>query len=544
MDFDGVEDDIETTWWSGTEEAGRAVRVAEFFYIETVKEAKTFGGKSRVIQKRVVHWCKVNGVEVLDEAIIPGKYIPIIVELGEELQPFDSEPIRVFGVIHRAKDPQRLLNIETSSAVNKDALASKVHWLLAEGQEEGHEVEFEMSTTRNLSMIRYKPTTLNGQLVAPPQQMLSSPDLSSSLLLIAQANDAIEATTATPSPSLGKHDPRAVSGRAKLADREQSEASNSNFLDNHARALRHEARVVLGMIPAVYDRPGRIVRTVDAEENEQALMLNAPFVMDPKTKRPMPAPEQGAMPEGGKTPKVRHINLKEGVYGTSVSIGKSKRSRLEAGSDALGAIIQADPAMLPILGPTWLNFQDFPGHKEAADLLKKMQPAQLQQGENGEPSPEQQEAKLQQQGQMIEAAKQQIDQLTQALETKQVEQQGKVAAAQASEAGKAQIEQMKQAMEIQRLQMQGQIDAMLARLDGAIKLKLQDDQQAHEVAMAAAQAGNAESERRESVRHEVGMAAAGARDADQKAERGHAQSLEVGEQSHQQARELSEPEAE
>jgi hypothetical protein len=40
------------------------------------------------------------------------------------------------------------------------------------------------------------------------------------------------------------------------------------------------------------------------------------------------------------------------------------------------------------------------------------------------------------------------------------------------------------------------------------------------------------------------MAAAGARDADQKAERGHAQSLEVGEQSHQQARELSEPEAE
>ena len=28
---------------------------------------------------------------------------------------------------------------------------------------------------------------------------------------------------------------------------------------------------------------------------------------------------------------------------------------------------------MPILGPLWLSFQDFPGAKDAADLLKKIE---------------------------------------------------------------------------------------------------------------------------------------------------------------------------
>lgn len=537
-DFDGLNEELADGWWDGTEDAGRQIRIAEYFYIEHADEVQQEGGKARTIRKPIVHWCKVNGVEVLDEAVIPGKYIPIVPVIGQELQPFDDQR-RFFGLISRAKDAQRLLNIEVSNAVNKDALATKVPWLVAEGQEEGHEQEFELSTTRNLAMIRYKPTTINGQPVPPPHRMLESPDLSSSLQLIGQANEYIQATTFTYDPSLGKSSRGNKPARAILAEQQQSEQGNSNYLDNLARAERHEARIVLGMMPTYYDRPGRRVRGVDGEDNEQEILINQPFVKGPDG-RPMPAPvdEQGQPLD----PKAKMIDLRKGVYGVSVNIGKTAKSRMEAGSDALGQMLQADPALMPILGPTWLNFQDWPGAKEAADLLKKMAPPQLQKGEDGEPSPEELQAQNGQLKQMVEAAKQQIDQMQKALETKQIEQQGKIAAAQASDAGKLQIEQMKADIALREKAMQGQIDAMLMKLQGVIDLKLQDDAQAHEVAMASADAQHEASETEAQNLHQANMGRQAHQSKAMQGQQAHRQALEQGEQGHAQNVEMMERE--
>lgn len=532
-DFDGMNEELVEGWWTGAEDGGRRIRLAEYFYLEFEPVEKSFSGKPRTIQEPRVRWCKVNGVEVLEEATLPGRYIPIIPVLGQELQAFDDER-RFFGVISRAKDAQRLLNIEVSNAVGKDALATKVPWLVAEGQEEGHEQEFELSTVRNLSMIRYKPTSLNGQPVEPPRRMLESPDLSSSLLLIQQANDYIQATTFTYDPSLGKQARGNKPAKAILAEQQQSEQGNSNYLDNLARAMRHEARVVLGMIPAIYDRPGRIVKAVDGEDNEKSVMINAPFIEGPDG-RPMPAPPDGQAPQGQKPKKSKLIDLRKGVYGVSVTIGKSHRSRLEHGSDALGQLIQAAPELMPILGPTWLSFQDFPGHQEAADLLKKMQPPALTQGEDGEPSPEELQAKLQQQGQMLELAKQEIDQMKQALETKQVEQQGKIAAEQAKGQTSAQLEQMKAEFALKEQQLQAQLDAFLIKVQGVVDLKLQDDQQAHEVAMAAAAAGQSEEDAAAGRQHDAGMGRQAHESAERQGQQGHEQALEQGEQSHAQS---------
>jgi hypothetical protein len=295
------------------------------------------------------------------------------------------------------------------------------------------------------------------------------------------------------------------------------------------------------MIPAVYDRPGRRVRGVDGEDNEQEFIINAPFVKGPDG-RPMPVDEtQPPQAMNGKPPQQPKLyDLTKGVYGVSVSIGKSHRSRLEHGSDSLGQMIQAAPDLMPILGPTWLNFQDFPGAKEAADLLKKMQPPQLQQGEEGEESPEQLKAKLGQATQMLELAKQEMDAMKQALETKQVEQQGKIAATEAANAGKAEIEQMKAAMKLQEQETQAKIDAFLIKVQGMVDLKLQDDQQAHEMAMASAEVSQAEADGEAQRQHDANMGRQKAETGALQGEQGHRQSLEQGDRSHQQALEQGE----
>ena len=57
--------------------------------------------------------------------------------------------------------------------------------------------------------------------------------------------------------------------------------------------------------------------------------------------------------------------------------------------------------------------------------------------------------------------------------------------------------------------------------------QLQNDAQAHEVAMAAAGSQHEAAEREAQNVHQVGMASAQAQDADEKAERGHQQGMEA-----------------
>jgi hypothetical protein len=134
--------------------------------------------------------------------------------------------------------------------------------------------------------------------------------------------------------------------------------------------------VVLDLIPFIYDRPGRVARILDREDNAKTVMLNQPFTMNPQTKRPdgaadaaaaaatapqmgMGMPPQGppmGMPGMPPAPpqrpqgKVLHYDLKKGRYGVVVSIGKSYKSRNEEGADEMGNLFQANPEPVPDFG--------------------------------------------------------------------------------------------------------------------------------------------------------------------------------------------------
>lgn len=55
-DFDGLNEELADGWWDGTEDAGRQIRIAEYFYIEHADEVQQEGGKERTIRKPIVHW--------------------------------------------------------------------------------------------------------------------------------------------------------------------------------------------------------------------------------------------------------------------------------------------------------------------------------------------------------------------------------------------------------------------------------------------------------------------------------------------------------
>ena len=501
---------VETqTWVTGDAGAGRAVRVAEYYRLERSPRRRVLlddgsdsfddeipDGRSERLgddarstdeQVPVLYWSVINAIEELEPAQTQdGRYIPIIPVVGRELIPFESER-RWVGMIEPNKDAVRLLNYSASSAVEMASLETKAPYTMVEGQEEGHEQEWQLANVRNFPYLRYRNVSLNGTPAPPPQRtQVDTSRLGPSMLLLQQAREFIHEGTGAYESALGQQATNAKSGRAVLALQEQHQAGSSHFIDNLAEiSMTYEAKVILDLIPFIYDRPGRIARLLDAEDNPKTVMLNAPFTIDPETKRPQRAPDSPTprrmppgMPEGmppgmppppqpppgmppmamppgmenfappapngmaPEGPKVQNYDLTKGRYGISVSIGKSYKSRSEQGADELGQLFQAQPQLFPILGDIYLKFRDFPGHLEAAARVKKLLPPPLQEKTN-QPSSEQLQQQLQQAGQMVEQLTQALDKKTQEAEAKLPELRMDAQRAAADREAKLQIERMR-----------------------------------------------------------------------------------------------------
>ena len=496
------------SWVSGDEGEGRAVRVAEYYRMEyetvsrvllddgtdapdgQVPEGRTVrtgaNARTRTDKTPVLYWSTINAIEELEpKQAMDGRYIPIIPVIGRELIPFEQER-RWVGMIEPNKDAVRLLNYSASSAVEMASLETKAPYTMVEGQEEGHEEEWQLANVRNFPYLRYRNVSLNGTPAPPPQRtQVDTSRLGPSMLLLQQAREFIHEGTGAYESALGQQATNAKSGRAVLALQNQHMAGSSHFLDNLAEiSMTYEAKVVLDLIPHIYDRPGRVARILDREDRSKTVMLNQPFRVNPQTQRPVavpaapPAMPPGAMGQPGMPPppmgmppgappmarpqgKVLNYELNKGRYGVSVSIGKSYKSRNEEGADEMGNLFQANPALFPILGDIYLKFRDFPGHLEAAERVKKMLPPPLQ-AQGAEPDPQQLQQQLQQASQMVEQLGKALDEKTRLLDAdgQKLQQQ-------------AQVELQKQDMILQQEREKLQAQTVQAQGDQQAKIEIE-----------------------------------------------------------------------
>ena len=242
-----------------------------------------------------------------------------------------------------------------------------------------------LANVRDLPYIRYKPTTLQGQMVPPPQrQQADTSKLTLGLQALAMAKDFLHAGTGAFEPTLGQHSPNVRTKGQTLALQQQHEEGNSNWIDNLAEiSLQHEARVVLDLMcgdprttrVGIYDRPGRIARTMDGEGNHDRVMLNQPFYR--QDGRVVPLHDGQPLPPGIAPDGIEHYNLASGAqYAITVSVGKAYRSRVEQGQDVLGQLLGGDPELIKLAGDIYFRFADFPGHLELAERMKKLLPPQ------------------------------------------------------------------------------------------------------------------------------------------------------------------------
>jgi hypothetical protein len=453
----------EAPGWINDDKEARTVRVAEYFTRKWTTESLELrsngqqGLKSalgplkpgvtvqneREVQVPSIIWQTINAVEVLDEQEWEGRYIPIVQVVGVETNINGDRRYR--GMVAKAKDAGRSYNYMRSKEIEVIGLASYVPWIIPEGVIEGYERVWNTANTKNYPYLPYKMVNFAGAQAPPPQRNTAEPDIQAIVMASGQAREDVQRTTATFDPSLGLGQGRNQSGTAIKGLQQQSEHGNSNYLENLAQiSMTHEARIVLGLMPFVYDRPGRIARVLGEDGTASSVMLNQPFTKGDKG-QPLPVQPGQPVPPEAET----FMLPKDAEYTVVVTVGKSFSTQREEATAMMGQLAEAVPQMVPMYADLWVRMMDFPGKDAIADRFKKMLPPPLQEDENGQQQTD--PAQLQAQNQQLTM---QLQQMQQEL------QQAKSGIAQAQI--KAESDQKIKGAE---LESKGQIAAMQAQID-------------------------------------------------------------------------------
>lgn len=324
-----------------------------------------------------VRWRTLTANKVFKTTEWPGYCIPIVEVVGNEL---DVEG-RVYrtGMIRPAMDAQRVDNFATSAFVEQVALAPRAPWTAAAGQIEGYENEWRTANRRNISVLPYKPISIDGTLVPPPQRQPPPGIPMGWQAVLMQAEHNIQAAMGRYDASLGEES-NEKSGKAIMARQRKGDVGSFHFQDNLTRSLRHTGRILLEVLPKYYDTK-RVARIIGEDGTPSSVTVD-PNLAD-EAGNPVAYREvEGA---NGKIEKIYNIGV--GKYDVTVVAGPSYVTRRLESAEAMLEISRGNNDFLMNFGDIVFKSQDWPGAEQIAERYKKILPPKLTAQEDDEPEP-------------------------------------------------------------------------------------------------------------------------------------------------------------
>lgn len=372
-----------------------SIRIAEYFYIEHSQEEiyDEENMRSRMTDVRRCMWMKVTGQTVLERGELPTKYIPIIPVLGHEVWVQGRRYLS--GLVRNAKDAQRLYNYYLSANAENVALAPKAPFIGVAGQFET-DPRWGRANQESLAYLEYDPVSIAGT-PAPPPQRSQPPQASSAIMQAVQlAENDIMQSMGIYQPSLGGES-NETSGRALLLRQKQSETGNFHYQDNLNRSIRHAGRIILDMIPKVYDR-ARVIRILGEDGVPQQVNI------DPSL------PQASAYTDNTAIDSI--YNPAVGTYDVVCDSGPSYATKRDEAANMMLALTQANPNLFNMIGDLMLKNMDWPGAEEISKRLQAMLPPNLQPSADGAKV----DPQVIQAQQMMEQMAQQMEHMSQELQ--------------------------------------------------------------------------------------------------------------------------------
>lgn len=362
--------------WCGKD----TVRRAEYFWrIDTddtlqllsdgstaLKSERDKGDGLTVVQERPTvkkrwKWAKICGGmdEPEDEKDWPGDYLPIITVVGQEVN-VDGEIVRK-GLVRDLKDSARMVNYSYSAAVETIALQTKTPWLAAAESIEGHEDVWKSANIDNRSMLPWNSHDDDGNALPKPERIAPASMATAQVQMLELSVEQMRAASGQQNANFGiKSDAQSGIGIQRL--KQQGEVATFHYPDNLARAQKYELKVILNLIPKVYNAK-RIVRIVGLDGKETAAMIDPDY--------------QGEADDIKDNPIEHIFNPLLGRYDVALDTGPSYQTMRQEAAGALTELSSRSPVLMQAAPDLIVKALDFPGNEELAERLKRTVPPQL-----------------------------------------------------------------------------------------------------------------------------------------------------------------------
>ncbi len=304
----------------------------------------------------------VSGVEQLAETYqCPCRWIPVVPVIGAEV-PLEQGTYR-HGLIRFQREIGRLQNYFLSCAAESLGQQPKAPYLANFESIKKYKAMWDKA---NVSPTPYLP--FDGDK-AP--ERADPPPLPSGLVQMAQLlADEQKAATGIYDAALGARS-NETSGVAIQGRIEQGNQATSHFVDNLEHSLEHTGRILLDMIPKIYDAQ-RTLRMKGEDGTETEAQINTPTIAHDG--EPMIINDLSQM----KFNSVRVI------------MGPSYASRRQEAVQVLTNLINVMPQIGQIGGDIIARNLDFDGAEELAERLRATLPPQIMQMVNPEMAQSQQ----------------------------------------------------------------------------------------------------------------------------------------------------------
>lgn len=338
--------------------------------------------QSKKVKRTVLKRCLMTASDIIEQPTEwPTTRIPIVFEVGKTVNVDGQDKHR--GMVRHTKTPIQMYNYWSSSVTEQIALSPKAPYLITPKMLDGFQNGWwDQANVRNFAYLPYNPDPLapGGRPSREVPAQLSTAIASE----LARMEHDIMSAMGIYESSLGDSG-QEKSGRAIMARQKQGNLGSYTFTDNFQTALTYSIRVIVELIPYVYDTE-RVVRILGDDMTERTIPINA---------GPQSQLLNADLPKdmlAGPRPGITEYwnDLTVGKYDVVVSIGPSydtqRQERLAVLMDLIQNVPQFGQAALDII----VKSMDMPGGDELVKRARKMVPIGIRDPEPGEETPEQQ----------------------------------------------------------------------------------------------------------------------------------------------------------
>ena len=319
--------------------------------------------RSREMLVRKVMWYKICGGKIVDERPWLGQYIPIVPLVGNETLIEGEYDVK--SHTRAMLDPQRMYNYWSSSATEQVALQDKTPWVASVEAIEGFQQFWNTANRRNYSVLPYRsfaperPDVKLDQPQRPQPPVMAQAYIQGMQIALGELMAASGQYEGNMGEQGNERTGVALRNRQKVGD-----LATYHFHNNLARAITLTGKIILDLLPKVYDTP-RVLNIMAADGTTLEVK------MDPQAEQANSTKLQ-EMIMGAQ----QIFNPNVGKYWVEADAGPGYATKREQAFDALVLLLTQSKELTPIIGDLMMQMADFPMADEAAQRLKRMVPPQ------------------------------------------------------------------------------------------------------------------------------------------------------------------------